>query len=121
VLPVEKASALASVDGEFRIAARFWAATIRFVAGREAVLVDIKDGSATARADDPAATVALTISAPTETWRKMLVQSPRPFYHDVLAASRSHDVLFQPASLEAGTSYYPAIRRFIELMRSAGG
>jgi hypothetical protein len=118
-LPIEAACASAAADGEFKIAARFWNASIRFVCGDETYLMNVRDGSPSVVPNDAAAAPSLTIGAPADVWEKMLALHPAPFYHDVFAASLKHGVTLAPTTEDAATAYYPAVRRFVELMRIA--
>lgn len=118
-LPVEEACAAAASDGEFRIASRFWNATVRFECGGVTQLLEIHDGAPRAVADDAAITTSLTIGATADVWEKMLAATPTPFYHDLFAAVVKHGVTLDASEGEARTAYYPAMRRFVELMRNA--
>ena len=81
--------------------------------------MELRDGQPRVVADDAAVTPSLTIGAPVDVWEKMLAPLPAPFYHDVFAASLKHGVTLAPTTQEAATAYYPAVRRFVELLRIA--
>jgi hypothetical protein len=118
-LPIDAACIAAGEDGEFRVASRFWDATVAFVAGDTRHVVAVKDGSARAVASSEVSAPDVTIRATPESWEKMLAPVPEPFYHDLFAATQWHGVKFEGAALEEIGPYYPALRRFVELMREA--
>jgi len=92
---------------------------MRFVCGEETHMLQVRDGEPRIVPDDRAVTPSLTIGAPADVWEKMLAPLPAPFYHDVLAASLKHGVTLAPTTEDAATAYYPAVRRFVELLRIA--
>ena len=109
--------ARANDDGEFRIHARFWNATVRLGIGHRNYKLRIDAGAVTSierwgggLASD------LAIRAPEDDWRALLEPLPRPFYQDLYPATLHHgfEVTGDAASYCA---YYPAIRRLIEIMR----
>jgi hypothetical protein len=110
-----------NADGEFRVAARFWDATLRFDVGETSHMLRIEDGAATGIAecahDEPA---DLHVSAPTDEWQHLLADPPRPFYQDLLAASLHHG--FEVSRGLAGwAAYYPALRRLVDILRAMKG
>jgi hypothetical protein len=59
---------------------------------------------------------SISIGGPLEVWKKMMVQLPRPFYHDWFAASFHHEFILG-GDLESAYAYYYAIRRINAIMR----
>ena len=109
--------ARANDDGEFRLHARLWNATVRLGMGHRNYKLLIGDGSVRSigRWRGGVAT-DLAIHAPQADWDAMLAGTPRPFYQDLYAAAIHHD--FQIAGDTANyCAYYPALRRLIEIMR----
>ena len=120
-LPIEAARAAANDDPEFRIAARFWNATIRVSSGDEAYVITIRDGritESTPAAPDAAADVAIATSE--EVWAEILKPIPRPFYND-LTGSMIHHSVTMTGDTDALLPYYGAWRRIVDLMRAAAG
>ena len=58
----------------------------------------------------------LAIEAEDEEWNSLLAPMPRPFYHDLHAATVHHGFAVSGNTLNY-CAYYPALRRLIELMR----
>ena len=106
---------IANADFEFRNAARFWTATVRFDIGAEVHTVALKDGEVVEGGLDHAFSYDVRIVATPETWHEMLAPVPRPFYHD-LSAARLHGLQIEAAP-EVFGPYYPALRRLVELAR----
>ncbi len=106
-------------DGEFRVAARHWHATLRLDVGNESHSVSLEDGRVGAVANcDPGSKCDIYIGASQEVWEEMLAPAPRPFYQDLMAAQMHHGVAMNPDFLDFA-AYYPALRRLIEVMREA--
>jgi hypothetical protein len=104
-------------DGEFRVASRFWDATLRLDLGSESQRLRFEGGTlrevATCAQD---ARCDLHISAPTEEWEKLLEPIPRPFYQDLLGAMLHHGFKLSEDML-AFAAYYPALQRLVEILR----
>ena len=108
---------LANDDGEFRLHARFWNATVRLGIGHRNYKMRVDNGSidfierwSGGMASD------LAIRAPEGDWEALLAATPRPFYQDLYPAAIHHG--FEVAGDTADyCAYYPAIRRLIEIMR----
>jgi hypothetical protein len=107
-------------DPEFLIAARFWDILFKIDMGENKLILKIQDGKVTdvnrrpAR-DDP---WAFKISATAQEWETFLKPIPKPFYHDIFAASIHHGFVCE-GDLESMYAYYPAIRRMFEIMRTS--
>lgn len=106
-------------DGEFRIAARHWTATVRLDVSDASHAIRVADGRVE-EVTNCARTGAcdVFISAPTETWARMLEPIPRPFYQDLLAAAMHHGLMLNAELLDIA-AYYPALRRLLEILREA--
>ena len=107
----------ANDDGEFRLLARFWNASIRIELGGEHVRLALRDGVVAGIEPWGGRTACdLTITAPESAWRELLAPLPKPFYHDLTAAAVHHEFgLF--GDVRHRCAYYPAVRRLVELMR----
>ncbi len=109
----------ANADGELRVAARFWDATLRLDLGDESRrlrfaqgrLLDVERCAADAACD-------VSISGARDVWEQMLERVPRPFFHDPFAAQLHHGLRLEPDP-SAFAAYYPALRRLVELLREA--
>jgi hypothetical protein len=113
-----RAAAIANDDGEFVLAARLWSADVAFVSGNEVAGIVVRDGKL--RADAAAAERAtIRVSGPPEGWRLMLQTVPQPFYHDLFGAMMHHGFAIE-GEMQSVYPYYAALRRFVELMRTAG-
>jgi hypothetical protein len=112
LLPVDAIRDHLNGDKEFLLTARFWTCDLRFVLGEDVYFMHIDNGRVASfqhgtHGFDP---YAITIGGPVEIWEKMLVEKPKPFYHDWFAAAFHHDFEFG-GDLEAAYAYYYAIRR----------
>lgn len=120
--PVIRWDALAqrlAADGEFRVAARHWTATLRLDVGDQSQAIQLRDGRVDGvRACTPTSACDVFISAPRTVWDEMLQPLPRPFYQDLLAAVTHHGVLVNSDLLEIA-AYYPALRRLLEILRES--
>ncbi len=117
MLDWERLRSFANDDGEFRLHARFWNATIRLGVGDDSLKVRIDDG-AIAEIGPWFGVLAgnLAITAPEDDWQALLAAKPRPFYQDLYPATIHHG--FDVAGdIRNYCAYYPAIRRLIEIMR----
>jgi hypothetical protein len=104
-------------DGEFRLASRFWDATLRLDLGPESQRLCFQGGRLQEIRDcDPDADCDLHISAPLEDWERLLEPVPRPFYQDLFAAQLYHGFQMTAEPLDYA-AYYPALRRLIEILR----
>jgi hypothetical protein len=118
-IPLDAVREVANADPEFRIAARFWNADVRFAVEAHGRVLRVRAGRIEAVLDDRDAPACdVSIGAPAETWREILAPVPRPFYQDLYGASLQHDLRFE-GDLDAFYPYYPAVRRLVELLRAA--
>ena len=108
-------------DGEFRVAARHWNATLRLDLGADSHAIRFEEGHVVAV--EPCASdheCDVFVSAPDQVWDRMLQVAPRPFYHDFFMAQLHHGVVMNPDLLDYA-AYYPALRRLLEVLREARG
>jgi hypothetical protein len=106
-------------DGEFRVASRFWDATLRLDVGPDSRRLRFEGGAlseVSACARD--AECDVHVSAPTEEWERLLEPTPRPFYQDLLAAQAHHGIELNEDFLDFA-AYYPALRRLVDILREA--
>jgi hypothetical protein len=83
--------------------------------------IELRDGAVVGVATVPATTAweadEVGFRAAAEVWERMLEAEPRPHYHGLMAARR-HGLVVE-GSEERRLQYFPAIRRLIELLRTA--
>ena len=113
-----------NLDPEFKIAARFWNATVRLEIGDETYVLVIRDGrldSMGAPAGNNLMTVSrnydIEISAPIEEWSKFFQRVPRPFYQDLFSAVTRHNFRYG-GDMKMFFAYYAALRRLFDFMRT---
>lgn len=112
-------------DPEFKIAARFWNATVKVGMGEDTLILKIKDG-VLQDVMEPAGPNLIVVmreydievSAPEAEWVQFLQEKPRPFYQDLLSAVVRHNFTWG-GDLETWFAYYGALRRMFELMRGS--
>ena len=108
-----------NADGEFRLAARHWTATLRLDVADESHAIRLEDGQVTGvTACAATRDCDVFITAPRHTWEQMLQPVPRPFYQDLLAAAAHHGVVLNSDWLDIA-AYYPALRRLVEILRES--
>ena len=120
VIPVDVVKEKLNNDPEFNLTARFWYCDIRFVVGDDLYFMHIENGKVESfnhgtHGFDP---YTINIGGPVEVWEQMVVEKPKPFYHDWFAASFHHDFEFG-GDLEAAYAYYYAIRRINNMIGEA--
>jgi hypothetical protein len=109
----------ANEDGEFKMAARFWNATVRLDIGEQPHILRVRDGRLVSLCKCDSAEAAgydIRISAPEADWEELLRPVPRPFYQDLMAASWRHGFRVEGRVVEF-YPYYRAINRLFELIR----
>jgi hypothetical protein len=120
LIDIDNFYASVNEDPEFLIAARYWDILFKIDMGENKLILKIQDGKVIdvnrrpAR-DDP---WAFKISATSQEWEEFLKPIPKPFYHDIYAASIHHGFVYE-GDLESMYAYYPAIRRMFEIMRTS--
>lgn len=107
-------AARAAGDGEFRLAARYWDGSLEVDLGNNVLRFAVNDGKLTPAAGE-AGGRAIRLAAPLETWAKVLAPIPPPFFNDILPAAVGGMVI--DAEAETLWQYYPAVRRFVDLLR----
>jgi hypothetical protein len=112
-------AARANGDGEFRLAARAWTATLRLDLGDESRSLRIQDGAVRdVAACAAAAPCDVFVSAPGAAWEQLLEAVPRPFYQDLFGATVHHGFALGPDAMD-WAAHYPALRRLVDLLRLA--
>ena len=119
-IPVDVVKDKLNNDPEFKLTSRFWYCDIRFVIGDDLYFMHIENGVVKSftlgtHGFDP---YTINIGGPVDVWQQMLVEKPKPFYHDWFAASFHHDFEFG-GDLEAAYAYYYAIRRINAMIGEA--
>ncbi len=117
ILPVDDIRDRLNRDPEFVLTARYWYCDLRFVVGDDLYFMHIENGRVESfqqgtQGFDP---YTINIGGPVEVWLQMLVEKPRPFFHDWFAASFHHDFELG-GDLESAYAYYFAIRRIHAMM-----
>jgi hypothetical protein len=106
-------------DGEFRLASRFWDASLRLDLGPESQRLRFQEGRLREIGPcDPDAHCDLRISASLEEWERLLAPVPRPFYQDLFGAQLHHGFELNADPIDYA-AYYPALRRLVEILREA--
>lgn len=120
MLDTTRIGEIASADFEFANAARFWDALITIDIGPERYLLQMETGRIARFELERSAGSGhdLRIAAPTEAWAEFLKPAPKPFFHDLFAAMTREGFIVEGNAHEWGP-YYPAIRRFFEIVRGA--
>ena len=108
----------ANADPEFRLAARYWHATLSLESPTHALRVAIEDGQITACGEAaPGQPATITVVAPEAGWSAFLTQVPRPFYQDLLGGCMQHHGFLVTGDLLMLATYYQATQRLFALMR----
>jgi hypothetical protein len=118
---VDPARLRASVnaDPEFRLAARFWHATVSLESPGRALRVEIADGQVTACGESDAGQPAtITVRAPEDGWTQLLAAVPGPFYQDLIGGCAQHHGFQVTGDILSLSAYYQAVTRLLTLMRA---
>jgi len=119
-IPWERVIERANQDGEFRIAARLWNATLRFDLGGRSVELTIGDGRLhAARPCDRGTRADASVSGEAGEWEELLAPVPRPLHQDLFGGISLGRFRLE-GDAEAFYAYYPAVRRLVDLLREAG-
>lgn len=111
--------AAANTDPEFRMAARYWNATLSLESFAHALRVEIADGQIVGcREGDPGQPAAITVVASEEGWAEFLAPVPRPFYQDLLGGCVQHHGFAVTGDLLSLSAYYQASQRLFAIMRA---
>jgi len=112
-LPVDAIRERLNADPEFTLAARYWTCDIRLRVGDDLYFMHLGDGRVQSfvqgtQGFDP---YDIHLGGPREVWQHMLLEErPRPFYHDIFAATLHHGFELS-GDLGAAYAYYYALRR----------
>jgi hypothetical protein len=111
--------AAANSDPEFRLAARYWNATLSLVSSRaRALRIEIADGQVVScREGDPGLTATITVVASDDGWAQFLAPIPRPFYQDLVGGCVQHHGFTVGGDLLSLSAYYHAVQRLFAVMR----
>lgn len=111
--------AAANADSEFRMAARYWTATLALAAPAGALRIDIVDGRvAGCREGAVKEPATITVTASDDGWTKFLAAVPRPFYQDLLGGCVQHHGFTVAGDMLALNAYYQASQRLFAIMRT---
>ena len=109
----------ANADPEFRLAARYWNATLSFESPTCALRVEISEGRvAHCREGEAGEPATITVTAPDDGWTQFLAPVPRPFYQDLLGGCVQHHGFAVAGDLLTLSSYYQATQRLFAVMRA---
>ncbi len=109
----------ANADPEFRLAARYWDATLSLESPSRALRVEITDGSiASCRESEPGQPATITVVASAEGWAQFLAPLPRPFYQDLLGGCVQHHGFAVKGDVLSLSAYYQASQRLFAIMRA---
>ena len=109
----------ANADAEFRLAARYWTATLSLESPAGALRVEIADGQiASCRESAAGQTATITVAASDDGWREFLAPVPRPFYQDLLGGCVQHHGFTVAGDMLALSAYYQATQRLFAVMRT---
>ena len=113
-----------NADPEFRLAARYWNATLSLESPSRALRVEIADGQVTSCRESDAgqpATITpatITVVAPDDGWVQFLAAVPRPFYQDLLGGCVQHHGFQVAGDILSLSAYYQASTRLFAVMRA---
>ena len=106
-------------DPEFRMAARYWTATLSLESPSHALRIEIADGRvASCRETAPGQPATITVLAPEDGWAQFLAAVPRPFYQDLLGGCVQHHGFQVAGDMLSLSAYYQAASRLFAVMRT---
>jgi len=106
-------------DPEFRLAARYWTATLSLESPSRALRVEIADGRVTGcREGESGQPATITVLAPDDGWAEFLAAAPRPFYQDLIGGCVQHHGFALSGDLLSLSAYYQASTRLFAVMRA---
>jgi hypothetical protein len=109
----------ANADPEFRLAARYWNATLSLESPTRALRVEIAEGRiANCREGEAGEPSTITIAAPDDGWAEFLAPEPRPFYQDLLGGCVQHHGFTVAGDILTLSAYYQATQRLFAVMRA---
>ena len=118
----EQTLAKCAQDGEFLIAAVGWSGRLAFKVGEELLAIGVKDGLPTPcdnieqlgeRAGD------VYYSGPAEVWSGVLASPPPRLLTDLISLAGNEGPFTLHSDIKFNAQYYPAICRYVELLRGA--
>lgn len=111
--------ASANADPEFRLAARYWTATLSLESPSRALRVEIADGQvASCREGEPGRPATIAVVASDDGWAQFLAAVPRPFYQDLLGGCVQHHGFQVAGDILSLSAYYQATQRLFAVMRA---
>ena len=111
--------ASANADPEFRLAARYWNATLSLESPTRALRVEIAEGQiADCREGEAGQSATITVVAPDDGWAQFLAPEPRPFYQDLLGGCVQHHGFTVAGDMLTLSAYYQATQRLFAVMRA---
>jgi hypothetical protein len=109
----------ANADAEFRLAARYWNATLSLESPTRALRVEILEGRvANCREGAAGEPATITVTAPDDGWAEFLEPEPRPFYQDLLGGCVQHHGFTVAGDMLTLSAYYQATQRLFAVMRA---
>jgi hypothetical protein len=106
-------------DPEFRMAARYWTATLSLESPSHALRIEIADGRvANCQETAPGQPSTITVRAPEDGWAQLLAAVPRPFYQDLLGGCVQHHGFQVEGDMLSLSAYYQATARLFTVMRA---
>jgi hypothetical protein len=109
----------ANADAEFRLAARYWNATLSLESPTRALRLEILEGRvANCRAGAAGEPATITVTAPDDGWAEFLAPEPRPFYQDLLGGCVQHHGFTVAGDMLTLSAYYQATQRLFAVMRA---
>jgi DsbC/DsbD-like thiol-disulfide interchange protein len=107
-----------NADPEFRLAARYWNATLSLESTTRALRVEIAEGRiANCREGEAGEPATITVRAPDDGWAQFLAPVPRPFYQDLLGGCVQHHGFTVAGDILTLSAYYQATQRLFAVMR----
>jgi hypothetical protein len=111
----------ANRDPEFRLAARYWNATLSLESPARALRVEVAEGEVVRCGEGGSGQPAtITVVASGEGWARFLAPVPPPFYQDLLGGCVQHHGFQVSGDLLSLSAYYQATQRLFALMRILG-
>ena len=109
----------ANADPEFRLAARYWNATLSLESSASALRVEIADGQvASCRESATGQPATITVVASDQGWQQFLAPVPKPFYQDLLGGCVQHHGFTVAGDMLALSAYYQATQRLFAVLRT---
>jgi len=109
----------ANADPEFRLAARYWNATLSLESPTRALRVEIAEGQIVdCREGEAGQSATITVVAPDDGWAQFLAPAPRPFYQDLLGGCVQHHGFTVAGDMLTLSAYYQATQRLFAVMRA---